>query len=117
MSVWAWQTTEHVVLSARIAARFTRPTRGFGQGNEELAAKTLLPQFGHQFLGDVPGQQQGIVGLFGKEQGFLADRDQRARHVAADLMRPGDLQHAVEDAVVQARIDDQRAGPRGAPMP
>ena len=55
---------------------------------------------GHLFVGDMPGKQERILGLILEQFGFVDHGNQRARHLFFDLVRPLDLQHVVQDAVV-----------------
>src|SRR3954449_2971341 len=77
--------------------------------DEELASESLLPELGHQLIGDVPGEQEGMVRLVLEELALLEHGDQRSRDVLADLVRALDLQDTVEDPIVEPHVVDQRA--------
>ena len=62
----------------------------------------------------MPREQQRVLGLILEEPRLVDDRDQRARHVLADLVRPLHFDDAGQDFTVEADVVDQRACARGS---
>src|SRR5262245_13663434 len=83
------------------------------QRGEELAAVARGAQRGRELVGDMPGKDDGAVGLIGKQAAFLDHRNRRPRHALADLERARDLADVVDDGLVEAEIVDQGRGARG----
>src|SRR5499427_10477480 len=61
------------------------------QRRQQLAAIALRAQLGRELVGDVPGENDGALGLVGEQPTFLDHRNGRPRHALADLERARDL--------------------------
>ena len=82
------------------------------QRRDQLAAETLGAQLGRELVGDVPGEDDGAVGLVREHPALLDHRDRGAGHAFADLQRALDLADIVDDRLVEPDIVDQRRGAR-----
>src|SRR2546426_7324365 len=80
--------------------------------HDEVAAKASLPQLRNQLVRDVPGEQERELRLIGEEALLIENRDERSGNVLPDLVRPLDLEDALENAVVEADVVDERARAR-----
>src|SRR5215813_7350228 len=87
------------------------------QRRQQLAAIALRAQLGRELVGDVPGENDGALGLIGEQPTFLDHRNRRPRHALADLERARDLADVVDDRLVEAEIVDEGRGARGRADP
>src|SRR5262245_11599261 len=83
-----------------------------GQRRNEATAIAALAEIRPQFVGDVPGEQQGEFRLFAIELLLVENRYARAGNILVQLVRSADLGHAVDEAVVKRRVVDQGARAR-----
>src|SRR5262249_2980921 len=82
------------------------------QRRHELPAEALLPELGRELFRNMPGEDDGAVGLVGEQPRFVHDRNERAGHVHADLQRARDLADIIDDGLVEPDIVDERRGAR-----
>src|SRR5262249_5450017 len=84
---------------------------------QELASIALRAQLGRELVGNVPGKNDGALGLIGEQPTFLHHRNGRPRHALADLERARDLANVVDDRLVEAEIVAEGGGAGGAADP
>ena len=100
-------------MSALAAANRASKHPRHRQRRHQHALVALGAQLRRQFVGDVPGEDDGAVGLILEHPAFFDDGDQRARHAFADLQRALDLADIVDDRRVESDVIDQCRGARG----
>ena len=67
----------------------------------------LRVSLGHEFPGDMPGEEQRVLGLVAEQCGLLEYGDSGARHVFSDFVRAPDFHDAVDNIVVEPGICDE----------
>ena len=87
-------------------------TNGIGQRHDKVSTEALAPKIAAQLVGDVPGEQQRVLRLILEQLRLVEHRDRVPGHVLAELVRTRDLEHAVEDPVVEPDVVDERARAR-----
>ena len=75
--------------------------------NDESAQIPEGAQLGGELVADVPREQQGVFRLIVEQLPLIEHWDQRAWYVLADLLRPRNLEHTVDDLLVQPHVIDQ----------
>src|SRR5690606_29183587 len=80
-----------------------------GKRDDESAAIALLPEVRDELVGDMPGEEHRVLGLVGEELLLVEHGDARSRDIFPELVRGRDLEHAVENPVVERRVIDERA--------
>ena len=82
--------------------------RGSGNRDDEAAAAgAVLGLLRQDLVGEVPGQQQHVVGLVLEQPLGRQDRQPAARHVAALLVRIA-VDHVLEGLAAEAAVAEQR---------
>ncbi len=76
--------------------------RGSGSGTMNCPG-IPSPAASDELVGDVPREEQRVFGLILEQNALLEHRNDGAGHVLADLVGALDLEHAVDDPVVEAR--------------
>src|SRR4030095_1872172 len=76
--------------------------------HNESPLEPTCRKFRDQLIRNVPRKEHGILGLIFEESRLIQHRYYRSRDVLADLVGGSDFQDAIENAVVEPDIVDQR---------